>query len=141
MAKPSKQKVATMYRLKDGPRFEYREKEKQRVKDSPLLAEKFRQLKSLILELGYYDSTRQTKNAQVKYVPNLENAKSVFRIDCPNQGCIAGDFDLTEALASAIAHHRTSTSGEMTCQGWMSKTTINTVPCHNVLRYKLSLGY
>jgi hypothetical protein len=27
------------------------------------------------------------------------------------------------------------------CQGWLSKTTINTVPCHNVLRYKLSFGY
>ena len=130
-----------MYRLREGPRFEYREQEKQRVKDSLPLAEKFHQLKSLILELGYYDSTRQTKNAQVKYVPNLENAKSVFRVDCLNTGCIRGDFDLTEALASAIKHHRTTVSGEMTCQGWMSKTTINTTPCHNVLRYKLSLGY
>ena len=130
-----------MFRLKEGPRFEYREKEKQRVKDSPLLAEKFRQLKSLILELGYYDSTRQTKNAQVKYIPNLENAKSVFRVDCPNQGCIAGDFDLSEEIAKAIGRHRTSVNGELTCQGWMSKTTINTTPCHNVLRYKLSLGY
>jgi hypothetical protein len=130
-----------MFRVKEGPRFEYRERQKQRVKDSPLLVEKFHQLKSLILELGYYDSTRATKNAQVKYTPNLENAKAVFRIDCPNQECIGGDFDLTEEIAGAIAKHRTSVSGELICRGWLSKTTINTVPCHNVLRYKLSFGY
>jgi hypothetical protein len=29
----------------------------------------------------------------------------------------------------------------MCCQGWQSKTTIDTVPCHNILRYTLSLGY
>jgi len=130
-----------MFRSKEGPRFEYRQRQKQRVKDSPLLVEKFRQLKSLILELGYYDSTRTTKNAEVKYVPNLETAKSVFRVDCPNQECIGGDFDLTELISEAIAKHRTSVSGELVCKGWLSKATINTVPCHNVLRYKLSLGY
>jgi hypothetical protein len=130
-----------MYRMKEGPRFTYRQKENQRIKNSPRLTDKFQQLKSLVLELSYYDSTRATKNAQVKYEPNLENAKSVFRIDCPNQGCIGGDFDLSEEIARAIAQHRTTVSGELTCQGWLSKTTINTVPCHNVLRYKLSLSY
>jgi hypothetical protein len=130
-----------MFRLKEGPRFEYREREKKRVKESPLLVETFRQLKSLILELGYYDSTRSTQNAQVKYVPNLETTKAVFRIDCPNQECVGGDFDLTRPISEAIAKHQTTASGELVCQGWLSKTTINTVPCHNVLRYKLSLGY
>ena len=74
-------------------------------------------------------------------MPNLDHAKSVFRVDCPNQGCIRGDFELTEQLASAVAAHRTSAQGEITCQGWQSKTTIDTVHCHNILRYKLSLGY
>jgi hypothetical protein len=130
-----------MYRGKTGPRIEYREQEGQRVKDSPSLSQKFPQLKSLIVDLGLYNSKGVTKNSQIKYTPNLDHAKSVFRVDCPNHGCIGGDFDLTEELANAVAQHRTSVAGEITCQGWQSKTTIDTVHCHNILRFTLSLAY
>jgi hypothetical protein len=130
-----------MYRQHEGPRFEYREHESQRVKDSPTLTEKFPQLKALIVDLGHFSSAGVTKNSQIKFTPNLQNGKSVVRIDCPNHGCIRGDFDLTEPLADAVAGHRATVTGEMCCQGWQSKTTIDTVPCHNILRYKLSLTY
>ena len=130
-----------IYRPKEGPRFEYREQQSQRVSDSPSLADRFPQLKSLTLDLGYFNSEGVTKNSQIKFLPNLDHAKSVFRIDCPNQGCIGGDFDLTDELAKAVAEHRTSVSAQMSCQGWQSKTTIDTVHCHNILRYTLSLAY
>lgn len=130
-----------MFKLCEGPRFEYREQESQRVKDSPVLTDKFPDLKSLTLDLGYYNSAGTTKNSQIKFTPNLQNARSVLRVDCPNHGCIRGDFDLTEALAKAIAEHSTTVSGEMCCQGWQSKTTVDTVPCHNILRFTLKLAY
>lgn len=130
-----------MYRLREGPRFEYREQESQRVKGSPSLSDKFPQLKALTVNLDYYNSAGVTKNSQIKYSPNLVNARSIFRIDCPNAGCIGGDFDLTEEIVKAVAEHRTSVTAEMSCQGWQSKTTIDTVHCHNILRYKLSLAY
>jgi hypothetical protein len=130
-----------MYKLHEGPRFEYREQESQRVKDSPTLANKYPHLKALILDLGYFNPAGVTKNSQIKFMPNLGTAKSVLRIDCPNNGCIRGDFDLTDPLAKAVAEHRTTVKAEMCCQGWQSKTTIDTVPCHNILRYTLSLQY
>jgi hypothetical protein len=130
-----------MYRQTSGPRFEYREQESQRVKESPSLSDKFQQLKSLAVDLSYYNSEGVTKNSQIKYEPNLANARSVFRFDCPNKGCIRGDFDLTDELAAAVREHRTSVTGEACCQGWQSKTTIDTVPCHNLLRYTLNLAY
>lgn len=130
-----------MYRLREGPRFEYREQESQRVKDSPSLSGKFPQLKTLAVDLGYFNSKGVTKNSQIKYMPNLDNAKSVFRIDCPNNGCIGGDFDLTKELAKAVTEHRTTVTAEMCCQGWQSKTTIDTVHCHNILHYTLTLSY
>ena len=130
-----------MYKLREGPRFDYREQESQRVKDSPTLSDKFTNLKFLTVDLGYFNSKGTTKNSQIKFTPNLQNAKSVLRIDCPNNGCIRGDFDLTDELATAVAEHQESVTGEMCCQGWQSKTTIDTVPCHNILRYKLSLVY
>jgi hypothetical protein len=129
------------YPTREGPRFEYRTQESQRVKDSPSLSNRFPQLKALAVDIGFYNSAGVTKNTQIKYMPNLERAKSVFRIDCPNNGCIGGDFDLTEELTKAVAEHRTTVTAEMSCQGWQSKTTINTVHCHNILRYTLSLGY
>ncbi len=111
------------------------------MNNAPCLADKFPQLKSLTVDLGYYDAEGVTRNSQIKYVPNLDRAKSVFRIDCPNNGCIRGDFDLTEPLAQAVAKHQTTVTAQMTCQGWQSKTTIDTVPCHNILRFTLKLGY
>ena len=130
-----------MYRQRIGLRAEYRDQEGERVKASPSLADKFRKLKSLIVDLGYCNPKGLAPNSQLNYVVNLDNAKSVFRFRCPNEECIRGDFDLSKELASAVAKRRTTVSGEMSCQGWQSKAAIDTVHCHNILRYKLKLAY
>jgi len=111
------------------------------VKSSPSLADKFQKLKSLVVNLKYYDSKGVAQNGQFTYTVNLDGAKSVFRFRCPNDECIRGDFDLTKELASAVAKRRTSVTGELSCQGWQNKTTIDTVHCHNILRYELKLAY
>ena len=130
-----------MYRQRTGARFEHREQESQRVKDSPSLADRFRKLKSLTVDLSFYDPEGVSKTSHVKYTVNITNAKSVFRFNCPNTECIRGDFDLTDQLANAVAKRKTMVTGEMICQGWRSKTTVNSVRCANILRYKLTLGY
>lgn len=126
---------------KIGARAEYRQQEDQKIKDSVSLADKFPKLKSLTVELGYYNSERITKSSQIKYTVNLANAKSVFRFSCLNNECVGGDYDLSEALATAVTGRRTSASGEISCQGWRNRATIDSVRCHNILRYKLTLGY
>ena len=130
-----------MYQQRLGARAEYRQQEGQRVKDAATLTDTFKKLKSLTVDLAYYDPEGVTKSSQIKYQVNLDNVKSVFRFNCPNNECIRGDFDLSDELADAVAARRTTVSGEMVCQGWRSKTTIDTVHCHNILRYKLSLTY
>ncbi|HTS16874.1 MAG TPA: hypothetical protein VMP11_04820 [Verrucomicrobiae bacterium] len=130
-----------MYRQRIGLRAEYRDQEGERVKASPSLAAKFQKLKSLKVTLGYCNPKGESQNGELKYVVNLEHAKSVFRFRCPNDECIRGDFDLTRELASAVAEKRTDVTGELSCQGWQSKATVDTVHCHNILRYKLKLGY
>jgi hypothetical protein len=130
-----------MYQQRLGARAEHREHESQRVKDSATLAARFGQLKSLTVDLKYYDPSRVNKCSEVKYEVNLDGAKSVFRFNCPNSECVGGDFDLSDELAEAIAARRTGVSGEKTCEGWRSKTTIETVHCHQVLRYKFTLKY
>ena len=130
-----------MHVQKVNPRKEYLLKEQQRVQESPSLAEKFQKLKSLTVDLGYFDPEGVTKNSQVKYTVNLEHAKSVFRFGCHNHECIRGGFDLSEVLGDAVAARRTTVSGEVRCRGWRNRAGIDTVPCQNLLRYKLTLKY
>jgi hypothetical protein len=123
------------------PRNEYLLQEKQRTLESPSLAQKFHKLKSLTVDLSYYDPEGVIRNSQIKYTVNLDHAKTVLRFACQNHECVRGDFDLSDVLANAVAAHRTTESGEMCCEGWRSRATIDTVPCRNLLRYKLTLGY
>jgi hypothetical protein len=130
-----------MQRPRISAHAEYRQREEQRVKDSITLAEKFPKLKSLSVELTYVDHADCARGSKMKYKPNLENARSVFRFNCSNTGCVGGDFDLSTQLATAIGARRTLATGEMRCQGWRDTNSVGTEHCHNILRYKLSLGY
>ena len=123
------------------PRSEYLQQENLRTQQSPSLKEKFPALKSVTVDLGHYDPEGLARSSQIKYTVNVEHAKSVFRVACHNQECVRGDFDLSAALAGAVAEKSTTVSGELCCQGWRNRATIDTVPCRNILRYKLTLGY
>ena len=119
----------------------YRAQENQRVNESVSLSEKFRRLKALTVDLSHFDPKGTKKTGEMKYRVNLDHAKSVFRFNCPNAECIRGDFDLSDELAKAVASRRKIVTGEMCCQGWESKLSVDTVRCGNILRYRLSLGY
>jgi len=120
---------------------EFRAKTSQQVKASPTLATRFLTLTSLAVDLTFHNTLIPAYDSRIKYIVNLANAKSVFRIPCSNGDCFRGDFDLTDALAKAVANHQKSASGELTCPGWSSMCMISKFQCHNVLRYALMLGY
>jgi hypothetical protein len=126
---------------KVSPRTEYRQQESQRIKDSVSLAQKFPELQSLTVDLACFEPAGLVKRNEMKYTANLASAKSVFCFSCPNDECVGGDFDLSAALANAIATQQTSVTGETICQGWRSKTTVGLVHCHHILRYKLTVVY
>ncbi|HWX21070.1 MAG TPA: hypothetical protein VN578_14310 [Candidatus Binatia bacterium] len=130
-----------MYEAKSNPRREYRQQESQRVDDSATLADTFRDLKSLTVDLAYFSPGSFTRDSQIKYTVNLTNAKSRFRFSCPNEQCVGGDFDLSAALAKAVTAHQATLSGEVTCEGWRCQTAIGQLHCHRILRYKLSAEY
>jgi len=130
-----------MHHHKFTPREDYRQQETQRTNESASLSETFRELKSLTVEFAYFSPEGVTRNRQIKYTVNPDHAKSVFRLDCANHECVGGDFDLSAALTKAVAARQATVIGEMCCQGWLSKTSIHSIHCHNILRYKLSLAY
>jgi hypothetical protein len=123
------------------PRDEYQLQEKHRVNNSVTLLEKFDGLKALTVEIAYFDSEDRIRRGEMKYTVNVAHAKSVFRISCPNRECVRGDFDISADLSDAIAGRHPAVSGELTCQGWCNRATIDRVPCHSILRYTLNLEY
>ena len=126
---------------KTNPRAEYRLREIQRVNSSVSLAEKFPKLKSLQVHLNYFEPDGLTRTGEVRYKVNVEHAKSAFSFVCQNPECLAGDFDLSNAVAEAVAKRRKNVEGEICCPGTRVRPKTGTTPCRNVLRYKLTLGY
>lgn len=129
-----------MHAIKDSPQALHRLRQRQRVNDSPGLAEKFSEIGSLNLELSYLDSEGSPMSA-LKYSMNVQHAKSVVSFPCQSGNCFDGDFDLSAALSKAIRNHRKTAEGEIRCEGVRPTPNDGRQPCHNLLRYKISLGY
>ena len=55
--------------------------------------------------------------------------------------CVGGDFDLSEAVTKAVTGRRNIAEGEIRRQGFRTRAKEAKAPCHNLLRYKLTIGY
>jgi hypothetical protein len=131
-----------MHQRIPSPRQVFRQLEMERLALSATLEATFENLKTLTLELSHFRAERpQRGGSSIKYRVNLTHAKSLFRFNCPNDECVGGDFDLSEALADAVASKAHKVVGEVLCQGWRSQATIGDVHCHNLLRYTLLAEY
>jgi hypothetical protein len=130
-----------MHVPKRNARQEYRLKQREQIEASPLLADKFPQLKALKVMLEYFDATGITKNGGMKCKLNVAHARSVLWFACPGVECTGGDFDLSEALAKAIAKRQKVVAGELRCPGSRKRGDRERVACATLLRYKLNLTY
>jgi hypothetical protein len=122
-------------------REEYRLKQRERLEAAPSLAKHFPNLKKLVVTLEYYEATGDTKNGEMKCKLNVEHARTVLVYACPDVECIGGDFDLTDALADAVADRRKEAIGELHCQGTRKRGGKELTSCQTLLRYKLNLDY
>ena len=119
---------------------EHRRAQRLRADEAKPLAEMYPLLKSLKGSLEF-DREGTTKGTEMKYVANLEHAKSVLVFACPVRECAGGDFDLTAKLAEAVGGSRTKIEGEMCCLGSHKMASGTLAPCRSVLRYSLRLAY
>jgi hypothetical protein len=122
-------------------REEYRLKQREQIEASPLMASRFPGLKRLTVALEYYDASGTTQQGGMKCKLNVEQARSVLWFTCPAVDCLGGDFDLSGALANAVAGRRKVATGELRCQGARKRGDRERVPCQALLRYKLQLIY
>ena len=139
--RPNSAMMNMMPRRKINPRAEYRLRQIQRANESASLAEKFPKLKSLKVDLSYFEADGLNKTGELRYKVNVGHAKSMFSFVCQSGECLAGDFDLSEAVAEAVAKRSKIAEGEIRCPGTRVRPKEGKRPCHNLLRYKLTLGY
>lgn len=130
-----------MHVPKRNPRQEYQLQQREKIEGSLSMSKKFPRLKSLKVILEYFDAAGVTKNGELKCNMNVEHAKSALWFACPGVECMRGDFDLSEALAQAVAKRKKMATGEMRCQGTRKRGDRERVPCGALLRYKLTLIY
>ena len=129
------------YPPKIGARGKYLLEERERIQLSASLAETFPELKSLSAMLSFFAPSGRTAQSELKCTFNLAHSKAMFRFACPNHECVGGNFDLSAALARAVAERQETVAGELRCQGWQSKAAIDQVCCDHVLRFKLKLEF
>lgn len=132
---------SNMHVPKRNPRQEYRLKQREQIEASPLMEKKFPRLKALRVTLEYFKAAGTTKNGEMKCKLNVEHARSALWFACPGVECMGGDFDLSEALAKAVAGRRKVVTGELRCPGTRKRGDRERVACETLLRYKLNLNY
>jgi hypothetical protein len=126
---------------KSNPRREYRLKQRERIEASPLMSVMFPGLKALTVMLEFFDVGGNTKQGQMKCKLYVDHARSALWFACRDGECVGGDFDLSEAVAKAVAGRRKVLTGELQCQGTRKRADREVVPCQTLLRYKLNLNY
>ncbi len=105
------------------------------------MGKKFPGLKGLKVTLEFFDATGSTKQGEIKCKLNVEHAKSALWFACPGVECACGDFDLSAALAKAVAGRQKVAAGELRCQGTRKRGVREPVACGTLLRYKFNLNY
>ncbi len=133
--------MAYMHVPKRSPRQEYRLKQQERIEGSLSIPTRFPQLRALKVMLEFLDAAGTTKQGEMKCTLNVEHAKSALWFGCPGVECAGGDFDLTDALAKAVAGRRKMATGELRCQGTRKRGDRESMTCGTLLRYKLKLNY
>ena len=133
--------MAYMNVPKRSARQEYRLKLRERIEASPLMAAKFPRLKGLRVTIEFFDAAGTTKQGEIKCKLNVQFAKSALWFACSGVDCSGGDFDLSEALAKAVASRLKVATGEVRCEGTRKRGGSEPVACGTLLRYKLNLSY
>jgi hypothetical protein len=124
---------------------ELRKQDRQRIFDriekSATMAVKYPGLKTLAVNLLYFDRGIVSWGHGLRYRANLETAKSMLHFNCPSSLCKDGGFDLSKGLSSAVAGHQKSLVGAMHCPGSRDQDGGQPVPCETILHFKMNLTF
>jgi len=134
-------KAAPRVQAKSELRKAYRRRAFERAEKSLSLAIAYPQLKTLSVDLLYFDREIVSFGHGLRYRANLETAKSQLQFTCPSTFCHRGGFDLSNELSSAIAERQNVIDGKVHCHGSRDHESGKTIPCESILHFKINLAF
>lgn len=85
-------------------------------KQAGLVSERFPGVSTIAFHLTYYH--RRTGPVLMKRTLNFfSNTHALFRMDCLQDGCSGGGFDLTGVVKSMVKDRKSSGKGQLRCNG------------------------
>lgn len=122
-------------------RKQAREQAFNRAEKSASLATRYPRLKTLSVNLLYFDRQIVPWGHGLLYRANLQSAKSMLQFHCPNSMCNGGGFDLSKDLSSAVAELRKVVERAVPCRGSRDQESGQMAPCESVLHFKMNLTF
>ena len=113
----------------------------QEYKYSPIISEKYPNLKSLTIRMTFYDDSGNRQVGKVRTWNVPLTAKAFFYKKCPMWECVNGGFDLSQAVDSAIQSGEDHTKGYLICWGWQDKERVGQFHCLTELHYEISVEH
>lgn len=93
-----------------------REERENIRKEAGLVSERFPGVSSIAFHLTYYH--RRTGPVLMKRTLNFfSNTHALFRMDCLQEGCSGGGFDLTGVVKGMVKERKNSGKGQLRCNG------------------------
>jgi hypothetical protein len=133
------------YHIRRLPKSELRKNSRrkafERAEKSPSLAITYPRLKTLTVDLLYFDREIVSWGHGLRYRANLETAKSMLHFICPSGLCHGGGFNVSEVLRAAVREHRKTVDGQVHCHGSRDQATGKTDRCESVLHFKMNLTF
>ena len=100
----------------------------------------FPTVRKIAIQVTFTDADQASDMSWREYTLTPE-AEHPVKFDCPERDCVSGGFDLSEAMAKAVAESQSVTEGRLNCPGWVEISGGGKGRCLVGLHYRLKIDY
>ncbi|HEY5590350.1 MAG TPA: hypothetical protein VIK55_04960 [Paludibacter sp.] len=105
----------------------------------PLVKELNPRVKKLIIDIDFEGNDEYSHSPYSRELNPTDRV--IFTINCINQSCTKGYFDISNVLYSFVRDNKDSITGTLTCEGWQDTRRIGNHSCLAKVNYKIEAIY
>jgi len=100
--------------------------------DAGIVSVHFPEVAGIVISMIYNKKGIQSLLRTLNFYPS---SAAFFRVDCLNNNCVDGGFDLTQVVTAMIGNRKEAAKGELSCEG--NGLSAN----HSVIVYEVAIQY
>lgn len=112
---------------------ERRERKQQRIDAGPM-SDRYPDVASIVVTMDYYKKGSGTASFMHRTVNFFPGSAAYFLMDCMEEKCIDGGYDLESIIYTMVKGHQESSNGELACAG-------NDCSGHRHIDYRIAIQY